>query len=191
MTNAAIADNNFFQCKTNLAKRAHDAGFSSYITKTVIDDISPIKRVIALDKKQPEFTQTFEQYIKARVTGYHVRVGREKLKQHKALFDSLEQQYGIPRQYLVSFWGLETAYGKHKGKMSILNALATLACDERRSEFFTQELLNLFTLIETEQVTTEQLQGSWAGAMGHMQFMPSALRKYAVDGDNDGQINVW
>ncbi|WP_252738860.1 lytic murein transglycosylase [Colwellia sp. D2M02] len=188
---AAIADTNFLQCKNNLAKRAQDAGFSTYITQTVIDDISPIKRVIALDKKQPEFTQTFEQYMKARVTGYHVRVGREKLKQHKALFDSLEQQYGIPRQYLVSFWGLETVYGKHKGKMSILNALTTLACDERRSEFFTQELLNLFTLIETEQVTTEQLKGSWAGAMGHMQFMPSALLKYAVDGDSDGKVDVW
>jgi membrane-bound lytic murein transglycosylase B len=191
LANAAIADNNFLQCKNNLAKRAENVGFSTYITKTVIDNISPIKRVIALDKKQPEFTQTFEQYIKARVTAYHLRVGREKLKKHKKLFDALEKKYGIPRQYLVSFWGLETVYGKHKGKMSILNALATLACDERRSEFFTLELLNLFTLIETEKVTTEQLQGSWAGAMGHMQFMPSALLKYAIDGDKDGKVDVW
>lgn len=188
---STIADTNFHQCKINLIERAEHAGFSSYITETVIDDISAIKRVISLDKKQPEFTQTFEQYIKARVTNYHVRVGREKLKQHKSLFDRLEKQYGIPRQYLVSFWGLETVFGKHKGKMSVLNALTTLACDQRRSEFFTQELLNLFTLIETEQVSVEQLQGSWAGAMGHMQFMPTAYLKYAVDGDNDGKVDVW
>ncbi len=191
MANATIADQDFLQCKVNLAKRAQTAGFSSYITQTVIDNISPIKRVIALDKKQPEFTQTFEQYIKARVTAYHVRIGTEKLKQNKQLFDTLEKNYGIPRQYLVSFWGLETVFGKHKGKMSVLNALATLACDQRRSEFFTLEILNLFTLIETKQVSVEQLQGSWAGAMGHMQFMPTAFLKYAVDGDNDGKVDVW
>ena len=189
--NATIADEDFLQCKVNLAKRAQSAGFSAYISQTVIENISPLERVIVLDKKQPEFTQTFEQYIKARVTAYHVRVGKEKLKQNKTLFDNLEKKYGIPRQYLVSFWGLETVYGKHKGKMSVLDALATLACDQRRSEFFTQELLNLFTLIETKQVSVEQLKGSWAGAMGHMQFMPSALLKYAVDGDNDGKVDVW
>jgi membrane-bound lytic murein transglycosylase B len=191
IANATIADQDFLQCKANLSQRANDAGFSSYITETVIGNISPIKRVITLDKKQPEFTQTFEQYIKARVTGYHVRVGREKLKQNKVLFDQLEKKYGIPRQYLVSFWGLETVFGKHKGKMSVLNSLATLACDQRRSEFFTLELLNLFTLIESKQVSVEQLQGSWAGAMGHMQFMPTAFLKYAVDGDNDGKVDIW
>lgn len=190
-SHATIADENFLQCKKNLAKRAQSAGFSPYITETVINNISPIKRVIALDKKQPEFTQTFEQYIKARVTAYHVRVGKEKLIQHKALFDKLEAEYDIPRQYLVSFWGLETVFGKHKGKMSVLNSLATLACDQRRSEFFTLELLNLFSLIESEQVSVEQLQGSWAGAMGHMQFMPTAFLKYAVDGDNDGKVDIW
>ncbi len=189
--NATIADTDFLQCKENLAKRAETAGFSTYITQTVIDNISPIERVITLDKKQPEFTQTFQQYINARVTDYHVRVGREKLKQHKTLFDSLERQYGIPRQYLVSFWGLETVFGKHKGKMSVLNSLATLACDQRRSEFFTLELLNLFTLIETKQVSVKQLLGSWAGAMGHMQFMPTAYLKYAVDGNNDDKVDVW
>lgn len=191
MANATIADENFQQCKVNLAERAKNTGFSTYITQTVINNITPIERVIALDKKQPEFSQTYEQYIKARVSNYHVRVGKEKLKQNKALFDSLEKEYGIPRQYLVSFWGLETVFGKHKGKMSVLNSLATLACDQRRSEFFTLELLNLFTLIETEKVTVDQLQGSWAGAMGHMQFMPTAFLKYAVDGDNDGKVDIW
>ncbi len=188
---ATIADDNFSQCKVNLAQRAQAAGFSSTITQTVIGNISPIERVIALDKKQPEFTQTFAQYIQARVTDYHVRVGKKKLQQNKELFDKLEKKYGIPRQYLVSFWGLETVFGKHKGKMEVLDALATLACDERRSEFFTLELLNLFTLIETKQVAVEQLKGSWAGAMGHLQFMPTALLKYAVDGDNDGKVDIW
>lgn len=191
LATAAIADKNFDQCKLNLAERAKNAGFSTYITDTVIGNMTPIERVISLDKKQPEFTQTFEQYIKARVSAYHVRVGKEKLAQHKTLFDNLEKKYGVPRQYLVSFWGLETVFGKHKGKMSVLDSLATLACDQRRSEFFTLELLNLFTLIDNKQVAVKQLQGSWAGAMGHMQFMPTALLAYAVDGDNDGKVDVW
>ncbi|PKG81239.1 lytic murein transglycosylase [Colwellia sp. 75C3] len=191
VANPIIADQDFAQCKVNLVERAEKSGFSSYITETVIGELSPIKRVIALDKKQPEFTQTFEQYIKARVSDYHVRVGKKKLIKNKKLFDTLEEKYGVPRQYLVSFWGLETVFGKHKGKMSVLNSLATLACDERRSEFFTLELLNLFTLIETRQVSVEQLQGSWAGAMGHMQFMPTAFLKYAIDGDNDGKVDIW
>ena len=91
--NATIADENFNQCKVNLAERAKTAGFSSYITETVINNISPIERVIALDKKQPEFTQTFEQYIKARVSTYHERVGKQKLVENKVLFDKLEQKY--------------------------------------------------------------------------------------------------
>jgi membrane-bound lytic murein transglycosylase B len=188
---AAIADENFSQCIANLTKRASLAGLSINITQQVIPSLQPIKRVIALDKKQPEFTQTFEHYIKKRVTDYHVRVGQEKLKTHKKLFNQLEKKYGIPRQYLVSFWGLETVYGKHKGKIDVLNALVTLACDQRRSEFFTLELLSLFRLIDANKVTTNQLQGSWAGAMGHMQFMPSALLTYAIDADNDGQVDIW
>ena len=188
---AAIADKNFSQCINNLKKRSTLAGLSTNITQQVIPSLQPIKRVIALDKKQPEFTQTFESYIKKRVTDYHVRVGKEKLKSHNKLFNRLENEYGIPRQYLVAFWGLETVYGKHKGKMDVLNALVTLACDKRRSEFFTIELLNLLSLIDTNKVTINQLQGSWAGAMGHMQFMPSALLTYAIDADNDGKVDIW
>ncbi len=188
---ASVANEDFLQCKINLTQRSISAGYSPYITTEIIGDLAEIKRVVELDKRQPEFTQTFEQYIKARVTNYHVITGKQKLIQHKTLFDRLEKQYGVPRQYLVAFWGLETVFGKHKGKMSVLNSLATLACDQRRSEFFTQELFQLFTLLEEKKVTKDQLQGSWAGAMGHMQFMPSAFAKYAVDGDNDGKVDIW
>ncbi len=190
-TLATIANDNFSQCKSSLAKRASSAGLSENITQQIIPSLQSITRVIALDKKQPEFTQTFANYMNTRVTNYHVRVGQEKLQTHKTLFNTLEKKYGIPRQYLVAFWGLETLYGKHKGKMDVLNALVTLACDKRRSEFFTRELLNLFTLIDTNRVTLDQLKGSWAGAMGHMQFMPSALLKYATDANNDGKVDVW
>jgi membrane-bound lytic murein transglycosylase B len=191
MANSVVANANFYQCKSNIKERAIKLGFSAFITDDIIEGISVITRIVELDKRQPEFTQTFEQYIKARVTDYHVETGMRKLTEHKELFDRLTKEYAVPRQYLVSFWGLETFFGKNKGKMSVLNSLATLACDQRRSKFFTQELFNLFTLLDSKKVTKAQLQGSWAGAMGHMQFMPSAFMQYAVDGDNDGIVDIW
>jgi membrane-bound lytic murein transglycosylase B len=187
----ATGNNNFIQCINNLQVKAKSAGYSGYIVNDIIPALAPIKRVIELDQRQPEFSQSFADYLKLRLTNYHIQTGRKKLAEHKELFDRLSKKYGIPAQYLVSFWGLETNFGRNKGKMSVLNSLATLACDERRSEYFTAELFDLFYLIDNKTVTTKQLAGSWAGAMGHMQFMPSALKKYALDGDDDGKVDVW
>lgn len=190
IVNAADNDD-FEQCISNMKVQATSAGFSDYIVNDVIPTLSPLKRVIALDQRQPEFSQSFADYLKLRLTHYHIQTGRKKLREHKVLFDKLSKQYGIPAQYLVAFWGLETNFGRHKGKMSVLNSLATLACDQRRSKYFTSEIFDLFHLIDNKTVTVKQLEGSWAGAMGHMQFMPSAFRKYAIDGDNDGKIDLW
>ena len=180
----------FDSCKDRFQQRAEQQGFSSNISR-IIDTLSPLERVIKLDNNQPEFAQSFAQYVDTRVSDFHVSHGRKMLKEHAELLRELHVKYGVAPQYIVSFWGLETVFGRHKGKISVLNALATLACDKRRSQYFTDELFDLFYLIEQKTVSVEQLEGSWAGAMGHMQFMPSAYRKYALDGDNDGQINVW
>jgi membrane-bound lytic murein transglycosylase B len=190
IANAADIDD-FNQCIDNMKVKASSAGFSDHIVNEVIPKLSPLKRVIALDQRQPEFSQSFADYLKLRLTNYHIQTGRKKLSEHKVLFNKLSKQYGIPAQYLVAFWGLETNFGRHKGKMSVLNSLATLACDERRSKYFTSEIFDLFHLIDNVTVTIAQLEGSWAGAMGHMQFMPSAFRKYAIDGNNDGKIDLW
>jgi len=187
----ANENNDFIQCTASLKAQATSAGFSDYIVNDVISTLSPVKRVIELDQRQPEFSQSFADYLKLRLTDYHIQTGRKKLSEHKVLFEKLSKQYGIPPQYLVAFWGLETNFGRNKGKMSVLNSLATLACDQRRSKYFTSEIFDLFHLIDNKTVTVKQLAGSWAGAMGHMQFMPSALRKYAIDGDNDGIVDVW
>lgn len=193
MISPAIASTqkpSFQQCKDRFSQRALQQNYSQNIHH-IIDKLEPIERVISLDKNQPEFAQSFAQYVKKRVSHYHVTHGRKMMKTHATLLNKLQKQYGVAPQYIVSFWGLETVFGRHKGKMSTLNALATLACDQRRSAYFTDELFDLFYLIENKTVDVEQLQGSWAGAMGHMQFMPSALRKYAIDGDGDEKINVW
>jgi membrane-bound lytic murein transglycosylase B len=190
IVNAADHDD-FKQCISSMKVQATSAGFSEYIVNDVIPKLSPLKRVITLDQRQPEFSQSFADYLKLRLTNYHIQTGRKKLIEHKILFDQLSKKYGIPAQYLAAFWGLETNFGRHKGKMSVLNSLATLACDQRRSKYFTSEIFDLFHLIDNKTVTVDQLDGSWAGAMGHMQFMPSAFRKYAIDGDNDGKIDLW
>ncbi|MCO4798240.1 MAG: lytic murein transglycosylase [Colwelliaceae bacterium] len=187
---ANIEKPTFKQCQNRFHIQAKQQGFSENITD-VIDNLSPIERVLVFDKNQAEFAESFAQYVKKRVSNYHIINGKKLLKTHRVLFKELQDKYGIPPQYLVSFWGLETVFGKHKGKMSVLNSIATLACDNRRSEYFTAELFDLFSLIENKTVSLEQLKGSWAGAMGHMQFMPSAYRKYAIDGDGDGKVDVW
>lgn len=181
----------FNQCKQQLTDKAIAEGYSPYISEQVIANLTAIERVKVLDKRQPEFSESFDEYINKRVSDYRVKQGQEKLKQYDQLLTKLTKQYGVPKQYIVAFWGLETNYGRHKGKMSVLNSIATLACDPRRSDYFTAELFQLFDLIEANKVTVEQLQGSWAGAMGHMQFMPTALKTYGIDGDNDGKLDVW
>ncbi len=188
--NLSVSVVSFDQCKQQLAQQARTQGFSLRI-ENIITSLSPVDRVLELDQSQPEFAQSFAQYVKKRVSQYHINKGRELLTIHRQLLKKLQQQYGIAPQYLVAFWGLETVFGRHKGKMSVLNALATLACDQRRSEYFTDELFDLFYLLDKQVVSEEQLKGSWAGAMGHMQFMPSAFRKYALDGDLDGKVDVW
>lgn len=187
----SVSANDFEQCLLDFKQSASELGYSPYITETVISSLSPIERVQQLDKRQPEFSETFADYIGKRVTDYRIKEGRKKLVEHKELLNQLTKKYGIPAQYLVAFWGLETNYGRHKGNMSVLNAIATLACDKRRSTYFTAELFKLFDLIDSKSVTVEQLKGSWAGAMGHMQFMPTALKTYGIDGDDDGKVDVW
>lgn len=181
----------FEQCRFSLRQKAVDQGFSDFILNDVIGDLTPLERVIKLDRSQPEFTESFAGYVRKRVSKFRIETGKRMLQEHAVLLDKLERQYGVPPRYIVAFWGLETNFGSYKGEIEILNALATLACDTRRSQYFTQELFSVFSLLENQQVKREQLLGSWAGAMGHMQFMPRALKAYGKDGDSDGNLNVW
>ncbi len=120
-----------------------------------------------------------------------LRAARPCWQEHAALLDAVEQQYGIPKAVLVAFWGLETHYGTMLGSLNIPASLATLACDGRRSAFFRSQLLDALRIIDAGHVSAIDMNGSWAGAMGHMQFMPSTFRAYAVDGDGDGRIDLW
>ena len=190
-SSASIASDNFDQCKVELQQQAIDKGIREDIATDAFANIQYSARVIELDRSQPEFVQTFTGYFSKRVTDWRVDKGRELLAKHKSLLTKLGKQYGVPPHYLVSFWGLETNFGSYKGKMSVLDSLTTLACDPRRSDYFTQELMVALQLMQRESLSPEQLIGSWAGAMGHTQFMPSAYLNYAIDGDADGKVNLW
>ncbi|WP_084407384.1 lytic murein transglycosylase [Aestuariibacter salexigens] len=181
----------FQECIANLQNKARSEGISARQTDEVLGNARFLKQVIGYDRSQPEFIQTFPGYFTKRVNDWRVNRGREMLAKHKDFLAELTRTYGVPSHYLISFWGLETNFGSYKGKMPIIDSLATLACDERRSAFFTTELMTALKLMDRESFDVDTMLGSWAGAMGHTQFMPSAYMQYAIDGDGDGRIDLW
>jgi len=190
--NVVVAqDAEFAQCLSELQHRARSEQLSTHVVDEVLANLKQQTRVIELDRSQPEFTQTFADYFQQRVTAERIEQGQELLDQYEVFLTDLTRKYGVPGRYLVAFWGLETNFGSYLGKMPTLDSLATLACDERRSEFFTNELMQALALLERESLTPAEMRGSWAGAMGHTQFMPSAYMLYATDGDGDGHVNLW
>lgn len=182
---------NFGQCISNKRQEALAAGVSQSRIDSEFGKFTFIPRVIELDRSQPEFVSTFPDYFSKRVNAWRIDTGRTKYAEHREFLKTLTAKYGIPGHYLISFWGLETNYGSYKGKMSTLDSLATLACDERRSKFFSGELFLALKLMDSQNLTRESMQGSWAGAMGHTQFMPTTYTNYAIDGDGDGKIDLW
>lgn len=181
----------FQQCLVQLQQTARDEGIDETIVTDTLGNLKIVKRVIQLDRKQPEFTQTFAGYFNKRVTDWRVQQGRKLLSENRELLNKLTKEYGVPAQYLVAFWGMETNFGGYKGKMPVLDSLATLACDHRRSTYFTQELMQALKLKQKYGFSDDHMVGSWAGAMGHTQFMPTAYMNYAVDADGDGKADLW
>ena len=159
------------------------------ITKT-FKNAKLLPRVIELDRAQPEFISPFLTYLGNRVTANNIELGRGLLQEHDALLTQVEAQYGVPRQILVAFWGMETHYGKNQGDFALPSALMTLAYEGRRAEFFRFQLFEAMRAVDEGYSSVSGLRGSWAGAMGHMQFMPSTLMKHGVDADGDGRISI-
>tara|TARA_R110001592_G_scaffold65716_1_gene201691 strand:- start:1913 stop:3109 length:1197 start_codon:yes stop_codon:yes gene_type:complete len=187
----ALHANPLAECYPDWQQKARTLGLSRQITDSVIPGLQHIPRVLELDRRQPEFTESFSNYFNTRVSEQRIERGRTLIEEHRLLLNRLTLEYGVPAQYLIAFWGLETNYGSYKGKMSTLDALATLACDERRKVFFTGQLFDAFYLLQDHSLEPSEMVGSWAGAVGHTQFMPGNYRRFAVDGDGDGQIDLW
>ncbi len=148
-------------------------------------------RIIELDRFQPEFVKPINEYIAANVTADAVARGREKLQTHAALLARVSQQYGVPAEYIVAIWRIESGYGTNFGSFNVVEALATLAYAGRRQPYWRGELVSALRLLQTGEVPAQRLIGSWAGAMGHTQFMPSVYLSRAVDFDGDGKRDLW
>ncbi len=187
----AYDTDDFADWLTEFKQEAKAADISAKTIKTTFKNAKYLPRVIVLDRGQPEFITTFLSYIEKRVTPSKIAHGRDMLEQHEALLNKAEAQYGVPKQILIAFWGLETSYGSNKGGFGLPSALMTLAYEGRRAEFFRNQLLDTMRIVDAGHNTVAGMRGSWAGAMGHMQFMPSTLIKHGVDADGDGRINIW
>jgi membrane-bound lytic murein transglycosylase B len=171
---------------------ASSLGISTSTLDTAFNTVvEPLPRIIELDRSQPEFVQTFTGYMRNRMSDRRIERGRRLLAEHKDLFAEIQRKYGIQPHYLAAFWALESNFGDETGGFSVINALATLAYDPRRADFFRGELLTALHIIDQGHIPANQMTGSWAGAMGQCQFMPSTFKAYAVDGDGDGRINIW
>ncbi|MFW5824004.1 MAG: lytic murein transglycosylase [Marinobacter sp.] len=182
---------NFSQCLRDIEQRAVDEGVSRQLASGVLAEAEFLPRVIELDRRQPEFTTTFADYLGLRVNEDRIEKGRDMLAEHRQLLARVSAETGVPPAYLVAFWGLETNYGSYFGKMPVPSALATLACDQRRSAYFSEELISALKILDEGAIDPAQMEGSWAGAMGHVQFMPSVFLRYATDADDDGRRDLW
>ncbi len=164
------------------------------VSQKTIDDafknVKFLEQVIRYDRKQPEFYEDTITYVNKRANISRVKIAKKLFKKNKILFTEIENKFLVEKEILLALWGIETNFGKHVGKMDIISSLATLSYDKRRRNFFSSQLLTLLKLIDDELINPNTLYGSWAGAYGNFQFMPSTIKRYAIDYDNNNKIEL-
>lgn len=175
----------------NFRQEAAAEGISQATLDVALSGVQPIPRVIELDRRQPEGRMSFVEYRGKVISDARVRKGRELLRKHQALLSRVEATYGVPAEVIVALWGIESSFGEYTGNFSVVASLATLAHEGRRASFFRGELLGALRILDAGDITPDAMDGSWAGAMGQSQFMPSTFLGYAVDGDGDGRRDIW
>ncbi len=183
-------DLNFDKWKSDFKKKALINNISEKTFDRVMSNVKFLPKVIEYDRYQPEFYEDTKTYISKRTSKKKVNKGLKFYLNNKNLINKIENEYNIEKELLLSLMGIETNYGSYVGKMDILSSLSTLSFDKRRSEFFTNELLILLRLIDTNQIDYKTLYGSWAGAFGFFQFMPSTIKNHAIDYNNDNYIDL-
>ena len=182
---------NFDQWMKELRREAENKGIRPEILSAALDGVKPIPRVVELDRKQPEFTLTFLDYQRRVVPKARVEKARKKLQENKVLLEAAAAKYGVQPRFIVALWGIETDFGRVTGGFKVVDALVTLAFDGRRSAYFRKELFNALTILNEGHIAPDKMMGSWAGAMGQCQFMPSSFLRFAQDSNGDGNKNIW
>jgi membrane-bound lytic murein transglycosylase B len=190
-TASATDDPAFAAWLKDLKADAREAGITEETIEEALDDLAPVPNVVELDRKQPETRKTFEQYRDKVLSENRVKRGRKLLKEHRPLLNKIAAEYGVQPRFIISLWGIETSYGSFLGGHKVVEALATLAYDGRRADFFRRELISALRILDRGDIELKDMKGSWAGAMGQCQFMPSSFLRYAVDYDGDGRRDIW
>lgn len=188
---AHAAPTTFEAFLADVAGEARRDGVPQAVLNGAFAGLRPNDKVLELDRRQPEFTLTWEQYRDGRVSAQRVERGRQAFAENQMLLDAIWRRHQVSPRVIVAVWGLETNYGGFTGNFNVIEALATLAWDGRRSSFFRKELLAALRILRDGDVTPERMRGSYAGAMGHPQFMPSSFERLAVDFDGDGRRDIW
>lgn len=182
---------NFDAWLADFRTEAAAKGISQATLQSALSRVQYLPKVIELQKNQPEFKLTVEEYLIRVASESRALRGREVLAEHQSLLNRISDRYGVPPQYLVALWGIETDFGRLAGGFPVIDAVATLAYGGSRSDFFRSELLHALRIIDRGHISPDKMVGSWAGATGQLQFMPSTFYSYAVDYNGDGRIDIW
>jgi len=181
----------FSEWLDDLRDEAIAAGVSGDTFDSAFATVRVNQEVVAKDQNQSEFTKPVWSYLDSAVSPERVANGKIKQTENQIQLNAAAKQYGVPAETILAIWGLESAYGANTGGYNVIEALATLAYDGRRPQVFREQLIDALLILEAGDIDAAAMRGSWAGAMGQTQFMPSAFRQYAVDGDNDGKRDIW
>jgi membrane-bound lytic murein transglycosylase B len=181
----------FQSCLQTIKSEAMRQGVQAAVADRAFQGLTPDQKVVDLDSRQPEFSLTYSKYVGSTVSNDRIVKGQQRMAQHRTLLDAIQGEYGVPPQYIMAFWGIETNYGTFMGDFQVVRSVATLACMTKRRDFFSNETVQALRILALNHMTRDQMRGSWAGAMGNMQFMPSTFMKWGVDRDGNGRIDLW
>jgi membrane-bound lytic murein transglycosylase B len=188
---AEVNKGSFEKYAASLKQEALQKGYSKTLVNDVFASLKHYQSAVVADKKQPEFTETLDTYLPKRISKQRISLARKYYKENQQELEAIGKKYGVQPRFIVALWGLESSFGKIMGNYSVPSALATMAYDGRREAFFKSEFFLALDILQQGHVKLADMKGSWAGAMGQSQFMPSAFMSYAQDGDGDGHINIW
>ncbi|MDO6445966.1 lytic murein transglycosylase [Colwellia sp. 1_MG-2023] len=181
----------FDQYVVELKQEAQEKGFSDDFIEQSFSQVKFHQRAVAADRNQPEKVETLDTYLPKRVPQWKVDKARNQYKEHLAILEKVSEKYNVQPRFIVALWGLETNFGKIMGNYNVVSALTTLSYEGRREAFFKKQLWAALTILQEGHITIDDMKGSWAGAMGQNQFMPTSFLAYAVDGDGDGKKDIW
>lgn len=194
LTLPALADEtkaSFSDYTATLKAEALEKGYDTELLDQVFSSLTFHERVVSADKSQPEFVETLDTYLPKRVSEVRISMARERYNKYLPELTKIGKKYGVHPRFIVALWGLESSFGRLMGNYSVPSALATLAYEGRRETFFKKEFFHALDILAAGHISFADMKGSWAGAMGQSQFMPSSFMAYAQDGDGDGKMDIW